>query len=60
MNLILDPDTQRLAEFMQGTFPATKLIPLAEALAALAPILWKRYGREEFARDVKCRSYFGL
>jgi hypothetical protein len=46
MELEIDPDVKAAAEFMQANFAATKLIPVAEALSALAPILWGRYGRE--------------
>ena len=46
MLLEIDPDVKAAAEFMQAKFAATKLIPVAEALSALAPILWGRHGRE--------------
>jgi hypothetical protein len=46
MTLEVDPDVLATAEFLQRNFAATKLAPIAEALAVLAPILWGRYARE--------------
>lgn len=46
MSLEIDPDVRAIAEFMQANFAATKLVTIAEALSALAPILWGCYGRE--------------
>lgn len=46
MSLEIHPDVQTVAEFMQGNLPACRLVSISEALAALAPILWGRHGRE--------------
>ena len=46
MQIEFDPDVKAAAEFMQANFAAPKLVPISEALCALAPILWGRYGRE--------------
>jgi len=46
MELVLDDDVKAVAEFMQGNITASKLISVASAIAALAPILWGRYAPE--------------
>lgn len=46
MNLSIDKDLECIASFMEANFAATKLVPLAEALALLAPSLWGQYDRE--------------
>jgi hypothetical protein len=46
MELIIDPDVKAVAEFMQSRMPAAKLVSVASAIAALAPILWGNYGAE--------------
>jgi len=40
MKLELDADIQELAEHMQRTIPADRLVQVAAAIAALAPALW--------------------
>ncbi len=40
MELILDEDVKRVAEFMQRQVPATKLIFVAGAIARLGPLIW--------------------
>jgi hypothetical protein len=46
MILRVDSDVQLAAEFLQANFVAAKLLPIAEALAKLVPLLWERYDRE--------------
>jgi hypothetical protein len=46
MTLEIDPDVHAAAAYLQRNFPAAKLVPIAEAISSLAPILWGRYGRE--------------
>lgn len=46
MDILLDDDLRAVAEFMQRHVAAAKLVPIAEAMNALAPILWGRYGRD--------------
>lgn len=48
MSVTIDSDTERLVQFMQTNFPAAKLRSMADAVSALAPVLWERYGREDF------------
>lgn len=43
MQLEMNPDVQRIAEFMQSEFPADQLRGLAEAVGKVAPVLWGRY-----------------
>jgi hypothetical protein len=46
MNLEMDADVQRVAEFMQSNIAAAKLSCVAATLAKLASILWGHYGEE--------------
>lgn len=46
MQLQFDPDVQAVAEFMQRNIEAARLVSVAAAVAALAPILWGRYAAE--------------
>ncbi len=46
MNLEIDPDLKAVAEFMQGSLPAARLVAVAQSVAAIAPILWGHYGGE--------------
>jgi hypothetical protein len=46
MNLEIDPDVKAVAEFMQGNLPASRLVSVASAVAALAPILWGQHQSE--------------
>lgn len=41
-----DSDVEAVARFMQANIAAAKLVPVAEAIASLAPALWGRYGRD--------------
>jgi hypothetical protein len=47
MELEIDPDVKAVIELMQSSMAAAKLVPVAEAVAALAPILWGRYETED-------------
>gem|GEM_PF-4564557 len=47
--MIVDPEVEAVLQFMQDRFSATRLVPIAEAVSALAPVLWGRYGREAIA-----------
>ncbi|HZS85398.1 MAG TPA: hypothetical protein VFA50_21195 [Stellaceae bacterium] len=47
MDLFIDPDVKSIAEYMQSSLSATRLVPVAMALAKLAPILWGRYSVDE-------------
>jgi hypothetical protein len=49
MDLIIDSDLKAVAEFMQRNLPVTKLVPVADALAAIAPILWASFEAESVA-----------
>ena len=46
-DLEMDVDLKLVLEFMQSNMPASKLVGVAQALAAVAPILWARYERED-------------
>lgn len=46
MDLRVDPDVQEVAEFMQRRIAASRLVGVADALAAIAPVLWGRYQPE--------------
>jgi hypothetical protein len=43
MNFEIDPDVKAIAEFMQGTVPAARLVATARGLAEIAPLLWGEY-----------------
>jgi hypothetical protein len=45
MTIKLNPDLERLAEFMQREFPAENLIAMANTVSALAPLLCGKYER---------------
>lgn len=47
MRLELDPDVQAVAEFMQASMPASKLVAVAQAMGALAPVLWGKFEPED-------------
>ena len=44
--LVADPDVQAVAEFMQARIAASRLVAVADGLAAMAPLLWGRYAAE--------------
>jgi hypothetical protein len=43
----IDSDVKLVAEFMQSSIPAARLRSVADAIAALAPLLWGHYPAEE-------------
>lgn len=49
MSIVLDEDVVSAAKLLQSQFPAAKLVSISEAVAALAPVIWGRYPREEVA-----------
>jgi hypothetical protein len=49
IELIIDSDVKDVAEFMQSNMPAAKLVSVASAMAALAPILWGHFDAESVA-----------
>jgi hypothetical protein len=49
MQFECDPDVQAAAEFMQRNIPASRLVNVAESVAALAPLLWGQYETEHVA-----------
>lgn len=42
----IDPDLQAVAEFMQHTLPAGKLVTIAENLPQVARLLWSKFPQE--------------
>ncbi|HWW88692.1 MAG TPA: hypothetical protein VNZ26_34095 [Vicinamibacterales bacterium] len=46
MKLEVDDDVLEVATFMQGRIAASRLVAVAEGLAAIAPTLWKKYPAE--------------
>ncbi|ALK96999.1 MULTISPECIES: hypothetical protein [unclassified Massilia] len=46
-DLMMDDDLKRVMEFMQCNMSASKLVGVAQAAAAMAPIIWGQYEREE-------------
>ena len=49
MKLICDDDVKAVAEFMQNSMPAAKLVSVASAVASLAPILWGQFEAESIS-----------
>jgi hypothetical protein len=47
MDFLIDDDLRVVAEFMQRNVAAAKLVPVAEAVHALAPLLWGHYSRDD-------------
>jgi hypothetical protein len=45
--VVMDPDVQKVAAFMQQNIAAAKLWGIAEALHLIAPSLWGRYAKED-------------
>jgi hypothetical protein len=45
MKLRLDADVQAVAEFMQRSIPASRLMGVVAGLHTLAPLIWGRYDR---------------
>ncbi len=46
MSVVVDADVRAVAEFMQGKVAASRLVAVADGLAAIAPLLWGRYQTE--------------
>ena len=46
MSLIVDADVEAVAEFMQKNIAATRLLAVADGIAAMAPLLWGTYATE--------------
>lgn len=46
-NVQMDEDLKRVMEFMQSNVAASKLVSVGKALAAVAPVMWGQYEREE-------------
>jgi hypothetical protein len=46
MEIVLDLDVQAVAEFMQSTIPATKLVSVADNLPTVARLLWSHFPQE--------------
>ena len=49
MELICDDDVEAVCRFMQHSMSAAKLVSVARAVAALAPILWGRFEAESIS-----------
>ena len=45
-SIVMDSDVQEVAEFMQTRIAASRLVAVADGLAAVAPLLWGRYTAE--------------
>jgi len=43
---VLDEDVQGVLEFMQANIPASKLVAVAQAVSAMAPLLWGHHAPE--------------
>lgn len=43
MDITIDPNVKAVAEFMQERLPAAQLVAVANAIAAIAPLLWGEY-----------------
>lgn len=46
MELKIDPSVKAVLEFMQGNIATHKLIGVAQTVAELAPIFWRRHAQE--------------
>ncbi len=44
--MCVDEDVQAVAAFMQGRIAASRLVSVADGLAALAPLLWGKFQPE--------------
>lgn len=45
-NVMMHPSVQSVAAFMQQTLPADELRAVANAIAAVAPIIWSQYAEQ--------------
>lgn len=43
MRIKVDPDVERVAEFMDQNFPVERMVGIAAGLYALAHLVWARY-----------------
>jgi len=46
MVIELDPDVERVLEFMKREIAADRLSAVAQGVANIAPLLWGRYNKE--------------
>jgi hypothetical protein len=46
MLLEIDPDVKAVAEFMQASVPASRLVSVAKGVNDLAPLLWGGFAPE--------------
>ena len=46
MKLEIDPDVKAVAEFMQRNVSGYRLCRVANAVAAIAPLLWSMHGEQ--------------
>jgi hypothetical protein len=47
MDIILDADLMDVVKFMQSRLSANRLVPIANAVAKIAPVLWGHFTEEE-------------
>jgi hypothetical protein len=47
MNIEINPEVKAVMEYMQQILPAARLVPVADAVQKIAPILWGHYPTEE-------------
>jgi hypothetical protein len=45
MNISMAPDVQAVAEFMQSTLPANRLVEVSKSLSRLSEALWGHHDR---------------
>ncbi len=43
----IDADVAKTAEFLQATFPASRLVAIAKGIGAIAPFLWDHYRADD-------------
>lgn len=49
MKIVVDPDVQKVLEFMQANIPASKLQNVAKGVADLAYFAWGHFDSEDLA-----------
>lgn len=47
MSIEMDSDVERAMCLLQSTFPASRLVAIAQQIGAIGPALWGRYRAEE-------------
>ena len=47
--IVIDEDVQKILEFMQRNLQCSRLVPVAEAISKVAPILWAQHEREDIS-----------